>query len=243
MADVLPSDALLDHAYRCWLAEEVNAQRLTTRANILLAAMGALLGLGVFRIEWTRPTDSVAVVTEPWGTVVKGILIAGSAFLFFAFVQIIRKRSLLAEMKPFYPWLLPSVLALTGLACLVWGWRVGANAMAPIAVPSIVLCMIAVVILASTTPWARTQDAGQPRLFASAKLHLPIDTDKLFELIVDEATARIAVLASIVEAAADLHDRNCRFSSELRRVEIVLLSGVLLVLVAMVVYMYGANVP
>jgi hypothetical protein len=55
MRDMIPltgtgGNTLLAHADRCWKAQEANAARLATRANLVLTAITAILGLKLFAL-------------------------------------------------------------------------------------------------------------------------------------------------------------------------------------------------
>jgi len=57
---------LVEHAERCWQAERENAERLSKRATLLLSAVAALLGIGLFRLDWHIPPDHVSAIHPPW---------------------------------------------------------------------------------------------------------------------------------------------------------------------------------
>jgi hypothetical protein len=65
---------LLAHADRCWKAEEANAARLATRANLVLSAITAILGLKLFAIG----KEIEVVIREPFGAWSLFFWIAGS---------------------------------------------------------------------------------------------------------------------------------------------------------------------
>jgi hypothetical protein len=70
-------DVWLAHAERCWQAERENADRVDRRTNLISAAVFALLGLGLYRVEWFGGATDVARV-QSWLVVVmiKALLIA-----------------------------------------------------------------------------------------------------------------------------------------------------------------------
>jgi len=43
---------LIEHATRCWEAEVANAERLSGKHRIMVTATAALIGLGLFKVEW-----------------------------------------------------------------------------------------------------------------------------------------------------------------------------------------------
>lgn len=58
MNDKVLTDQLIDHADRFWRAECHNAERAVSRSDKMTTGLVALVGLGLFRIEWYhRPTD------------------------------------------------------------------------------------------------------------------------------------------------------------------------------------------
>lgn len=76
-------ESLLDHAVRLWDAERENAQRLTGRQTLILTAIGALFGLGLFRIEWYRgPNDKPRIASPVAAIVIRGSL--GASLVCFA---------------------------------------------------------------------------------------------------------------------------------------------------------------
>jgi len=77
---------LVDHAVRCWDSERENANRLSSRATLLLSALAALFGLGLFRIDWFRGekdvcrVESAAIVWTIKGLLILALVTFGSAF-------------------------------------------------------------------------------------------------------------------------------------------------------------------
>ena len=88
-------ECLLAHAERYWDAERENAARLTTRAGVTMTALGALFGLGLYRIEWFRGyrdvlrTESICAAMS-----VKFMLIVGLLFFVSAFLLMVRSSRL-----------------------------------------------------------------------------------------------------------------------------------------------------
>src|ERR1051325_9244215 len=81
---------LVDHAVRCWDAERENANRLSSRGTLVLSALAALFGLGLFRIDWFRGAADVSRVPLPWCVwLVKSFLALALVFFAAAFVRII----------------------------------------------------------------------------------------------------------------------------------------------------------
>src|ERR1700722_11403237 len=74
---------LVEHAVRCWDAERENASRLSSRGTLLLSALAALFGLGLFRIDWYRGEHDVSRVPWTWAAWAIKILI-GIALVMFA---------------------------------------------------------------------------------------------------------------------------------------------------------------
>ena len=68
--------SLVDHAVRCWDAERENAARLSARGTLMLSAVAALFGLGLFRIEWFRGVNDQDRIRWIWSIwAIKGFLI------------------------------------------------------------------------------------------------------------------------------------------------------------------------
>jgi hypothetical protein len=70
--------ALLVHADRCWKAQEANAARLATRANLVLTAITAILGLKLFALG--REIEVIA--SRPVGVVTTTFWVAGACGAF-----------------------------------------------------------------------------------------------------------------------------------------------------------------
>lgn len=64
------TDAAIEHADRWWRAECENANRLAGQVNFMLTGLVALVGLGLFRIEWRRREDDVSMISPVWAIIV-----------------------------------------------------------------------------------------------------------------------------------------------------------------------------
>ena len=79
-------ECLVNHAVLIWDAERENAARSTTRETLVLTAIAALFGLGLYRIDWFHGKDDIFRVASPeMRTLIKGLLCAsllcfGAAF-------------------------------------------------------------------------------------------------------------------------------------------------------------------
>jgi hypothetical protein len=84
---------LIEHAVRMWDAERENSNRLSGRATLLMTALAALFGLGLYRIEWFRGKDDIPRVAPPAAAfVIKCLLAAGLLSLGAAFWWILASR-------------------------------------------------------------------------------------------------------------------------------------------------------
>ncbi|QDU70276.1 hypothetical protein [Mucisphaera calidilacus] len=73
---------LIDHAVRCWEAEQVNAERINGRKRFLAAGLMAVLGLGLYRLEWFYDPEMIPRVGNPWlQLIIKALLIIGLLLL------------------------------------------------------------------------------------------------------------------------------------------------------------------
>src|SRR4051812_7441449 len=75
-------EALVEHSVRLWDAERENAARLSGRETLILSAIAAVFGLGLYRIDWFHGKDDVPRVA--WGVARCAIKIclAGSLLCF-----------------------------------------------------------------------------------------------------------------------------------------------------------------
>lgn len=80
--------AFLNHADRCWKAEEVNATRLAARSNLVLTAVTATLSIAVFGFGKALPTifESPAGFKPTYFCTAFGL---GSVFLVWALVAVL----------------------------------------------------------------------------------------------------------------------------------------------------------
>lgn len=58
------NELMIEHAERLWKAESENAVRLSAKISYFTSFLVALFGLGLFKIEWYRPENSVARVAD-----------------------------------------------------------------------------------------------------------------------------------------------------------------------------------
>lgn len=64
-----------EYAKLKWQAECENAERLSKRINLLMTALVALFGLGIFKIEWLRPSGVDSRIEPDWvAWLIKGAL-------------------------------------------------------------------------------------------------------------------------------------------------------------------------
>jgi hypothetical protein len=83
-------ETLVDHAVRCWDAERENSNRLSSRGTLLLSALAALFGLGLFRIDWFRGEKDVARVTSAaavWAIKIFVVLALVTFWVAFLFIM------------------------------------------------------------------------------------------------------------------------------------------------------------
>lgn len=76
MNDKVLTDQLIDHADRLWRAECDNAERAISRSDKMTTGLVALVGLGLFRIEWYRSSADVPTMMPTAALAVKILLIA-----------------------------------------------------------------------------------------------------------------------------------------------------------------------
>jgi hypothetical protein len=87
-------EVLVEHAVRCWDSERENANRLSSRGTLLLSALAALFGLGLFRIDWFRGEKDVSRIsslTAIWA--IKILMSLGLVMFGLAFFQIMGRSS------------------------------------------------------------------------------------------------------------------------------------------------------
>ena len=88
-------ESLLEHAERYWQAQCDNATRLTLRGNLTMAALGAMFGLGLYRIEWFRGFRDQLRFECAWAAYgVKIALIISLVLFAFSFILMIRSSRL-----------------------------------------------------------------------------------------------------------------------------------------------------
>jgi hypothetical protein len=70
--------AMLDHAVRMWKAECDNAERIEGRTRLLGGAVFAVLGLGLYRVDWFYDPDLASRVYWPLAEcLIKSLLVLG----------------------------------------------------------------------------------------------------------------------------------------------------------------------
>jgi hypothetical protein len=94
-------EILVDHAVRCWGSERENANRLSSRSTLLLSALAALFGLGLFRIDWFRGEKDISRVNASWAVwAIKILLSLGLVLFGWAFVRIMGRKGRRAAVNP-----------------------------------------------------------------------------------------------------------------------------------------------
>lgn len=71
----------IQHAERCWTAEQENADRLNDRKRQILTASAALFGLGLFSVQWFRDPKHVSNIR--WDAAAISIRVCLSLSLLF----------------------------------------------------------------------------------------------------------------------------------------------------------------
>jgi hypothetical protein len=77
-----PNETLIEHADRMWQAERENAGRIADRINILAGGTIALLGIGLFNVDWLVDVESVPLLHPFFTGTIHALLLL--ALLLFA---------------------------------------------------------------------------------------------------------------------------------------------------------------
>ena len=84
---------LLEHSVRCWENECDNAARLVDRIKLVSAMAAAILGLGLFKIEWFYDPSHTSRVRYDWVMwIIRGLLVFALMSLAWSFWRILRRQ-------------------------------------------------------------------------------------------------------------------------------------------------------
>lgn len=245
-------DALLrmiEHADRCWAAETANAERLSAKHRLMVTATGALIGLGLFKIEWGASTNEVSRIEPAFMLqAINGLLSIALVLLGWAFIRM-RRDDLLPRVKAgLFQRTALGALFFAGMLLIVARERV-ADWLPLINEPATVIFGIIIIALVTLTFSALGHPApldsnrsSHPKAFASHYMYVLDDLGRLHEAQ-GRREALEAVYYSIQTAVADLRDRNARKWASLRRTQIWFVFGIMFVGLALLLFIWTSQLP